>query len=102
MKQTSQISVSEQEELLLRFDADNVCPADEFGLALMSLEDYVERDYIFTENPVQRAAKNVFNIPYLYPWQHLVIANILDAYESVCYMNEHAKDIKNMKVKNTV
>jgi len=94
MKQTSQISVSEQEELLLNFDADNVCPADGFGLALMRLEDYVERDYVFTENPVQRAAQQVFNIQYLYPWQHLVIANILDAYESVCYMNEHAKDIK--------
>ncbi|HOE09367.1 MAG TPA: RecQ family ATP-dependent DNA helicase [Treponemataceae bacterium] len=94
MKQTSQLSIFEQEDISIRFDTQEVCPADEFGLALMSLEDYVERDYVFTENPVQRAAQQVFNIQYLYPWQYLVIANILDAYESVCYMNEHAKDIK--------
>lgn len=34
---------------------------------------------IENEDPVTRAVHQTFGIPYLYPWQRLVIANILDA-----------------------
>jgi ATP-dependent DNA helicase RecQ len=33
------------------------------------------------EDPVTETAQQIFGIPYLYPWQRLVIANILDAAE---------------------
>ncbi len=31
------------------------------------------------EDPAARAARDAFGIPYIYPWQRLVIANVLDA-----------------------
>lgn len=34
-------------------------------------------------DPVARAVREQFGIPYIYPWQRLVIANILDAAEAV-------------------
>ncbi|MDR1785977.1 MAG: RecQ family ATP-dependent DNA helicase [Spirochaetaceae bacterium] len=36
-------------------------------------------DYIDIEDPIIECAKNVFGIDYLYPWQRLVVTNILDA-----------------------
>lgn len=86
-----------KEDISLRFENPDVCLTDEFGIALMSMEDYKERDYIHTESPIQKAALEVFNIPYLFPWQHLVIANILDAYESTAYIKEHIKEIEEGK-----
>lgn len=32
--------------------------------------------------PVSHTARTIFGIPYLYPWQRLAIANILDAFEA--------------------
>lgn len=36
---------------------------------------------LFDEDPVTKAAQKAFGISYLYPWQRLVIANILDELE---------------------
>jgi len=36
---------------------------------------------IYEEDPVVKAAYENFGIKYLYPWQRLVVANILEAYE---------------------
>ncbi|MCR4790925.1 MAG: RecQ family ATP-dependent DNA helicase [Treponemataceae bacterium] len=38
-----------------------------------------ENDAESSKDPIQAAACNAFGIKYLYPWQRLVIANILDA-----------------------
>ena len=35
-----------------------------------------------TDDPVLIAARNAFKIKYLFPWQRIVIANILDAYNN--------------------
>lgn len=42
---------------------------------------------VHIEDPVVLAARNTFHISYLYPWQRLVIANILDALAA----GEHAR-----------
>lgn len=44
----------------------------------------------FFRDPVTETAEKVFSISYLYPWQRIVIANILDAAASVISEN-HAK-----------
>lgn len=75
-------------------DTDDCCAGDEFSLAFMPLENYTERDYLESKNPMQKAAEEVFGIHYLYPWQHLVMANILDAFESVNWIKQNQKEIE--------
>jgi len=39
-------------------------------------------DSIYEDDPIAKAAYKSFGIPYLFPWQRLVIANIMEAYEA--------------------
>ena len=48
------------------------------------MEDYLKIDTeeaIYDDDFVAKAALDSFGIKYLFPWQRLVIANILEAYE---------------------
>lgn len=74
-------------------DGEDTAVGDEFGLSVMPLEKYVERNYLEENNPIKNTAKDVFGIKYLYPWQNLVIANILDAYSAVQFICEHKKEL---------
>lgn len=93
-KNDAQLIVPDENREEDTFDTDELCEGDEFGIALMPVEHYKERSYLETKNPIQKAASDVFGIQYLYPWQHLVIANILDAYDSVSFLQEHQKEIE--------
>ena len=43
--------------------------------------DEFNATHVFVEDdPALRAAKKAFNIQYLFPWQRLVISNIMDSY----------------------
>ena len=44
----------------------------------------VDADDFFCDDPAVLAARERFGIQYLYPWQRLVIANIIDSYQSAC------------------
>lgn len=46
------------------------------------MSEYVTADDIFCDDAVAITAQKRFGIPYLYPWQRLVIANIIDSYEA--------------------
>lgn len=43
--------------------------------------DLPPADDFIEEDPINRAARENFGIQYLYPWQRMVIANILEAYD---------------------
>ena len=59
------------------------CPADEIeGLVL-------DADEIFTDDDATIACQKAFNIKYMFPWQRLVVANIMDAYYSFPDENGH-------------
>ena len=45
-------------------------------------EDKIDAEEIFCDDPAALAALKSFGIKYLYPWQRLVIANIMDASEN--------------------
>ena len=50
------------------------------------MENIVEdNDLDYENDPVSKAAFENFGIKYLFPWQRMVIANILEAYEYYCY-----------------
>jgi ATP-dependent DNA helicase RecQ len=60
-------------------DESYIASGDEFFIASIPLEQYVLRDYIEENRPIQDTALKYFGIPYVYPWQILVVANILDS-----------------------
>jgi len=60
------------------------------------VESYIQNEPIETfveEDPVTRAARENFGIQYLYPWQRMVIANILEAYS-------YQKELENLLEKD--
>ena len=40
-------------------------------------------DSIYEDDPVAKAAHDNFGIRYLFPWQRMVIANIMESYDSI-------------------
>lgn len=49
-------------------------------------ETHMETDAFVAQDPVVETTSKVFGISYLYPWQRLVVANILDAVNAAsCY-----------------
>ena len=45
-------------------------------------------DSIYEDDPVAQAAFVNFGIRYLFPWQRMVIANIMESYEAICRNDE--------------
>lgn len=60
-------------------DESYIAGGDEFFIASIPLDQYIERQYIVESRPIQDTALKYFGILYVYPWQILVVANILDA-----------------------
>jgi ATP-dependent DNA helicase RecQ len=46
-------------------------------------EHDISFNMVLAEDPVQETARTRFGIPYLYPYQHLVVANILDRVDQI-------------------
>lgn len=60
-------------------DETYIASGDEFFIACIPFDQYIEREYIEENRPIQDTALKYFGILYVYPWQILVVANILDA-----------------------
>lgn len=48
----------------------------------------IDADEIYSDDSAQIACENAFKIKYMFPWQRLVVANILDAFENA--QNSHS------------
>ncbi|MBR6340987.1 MAG: DEAD/DEAH box helicase, partial [Treponema sp.] len=42
-----------------------------------------EGDWIYEDDPVAKAAYDNFGIRYMFPWQRMVVSNIMEAYEAI-------------------
>ena len=59
--------------------------------------DEFNATHVFVEDdPALRAAKKSFNIQYLFPWQRLVISNIIDSYR-----DQNLLEVKELKEKSS-
>lgn len=61
----------------------------------MSMDNFTTEEYTTdkTVDPVTYVAQHTFGIPYVFPWQRLVIANILDAVTSAGEPEENDDDL---------
>ncbi|ULQ60511.1 DEAD/DEAH box helicase [Brucepastera parasyntrophica] len=67
------------------FSAEDYCEwaPDDIACPLLSDSGSPEYGETRTSDRISALAESAFGIPYLFPWQRLVIANILDAIEAV-------------------
>ena len=52
-----------------------------------------EGEWIYDDDPVARAAFENFGIRYMFPWQRMVVANIMESYEAIRKGSDLAKDL---------
>ena len=63
----------------------NLLPIFSFYFVNYSMENFKidEGDWIYEDDPVAKAAYDNFGIRYMFPWQRMVVSNIMEAYEAI-------------------
>ena len=63
----------------------NLLPIFSFYFVNYIMENFKidEGDWIYEDDPVAKAAYDNFGIRYMFPWQRMVVSNIMEAYEAI-------------------
>ncbi len=71
---------------------DDLTSSGEFNRTFDELEEFNATHIFVNDDDALEAAKKAFHVEYLFPWQRLVISNIMDSYR-----DQHSMEVQRLK-----